>query len=331
VGPGVRNEAGGLRKAFLIDAASGLVSGFLYLSLILSFAFLIPIQSSFAGRGRRSGFITAGLAIAVITIGQGFRLMSIGAFDLGLCLASSVPPLLLLGAMGLINQRLGRLGAGTRILLVSAILSLAAAPFILSTTADKVFVESMKAYVTSAAESSGIDSGSLNGVDEAIGSSIRTVSSAFVPLIFWMLGFSWLYGSRMAARSLTKTPEERNARIAKLKLGKYKVPQVALWPTLATWIFLFVVLAAKLGGLASILAWNLALCSALLYAVQGLGIMGFLSERYPLARFLRLLAPLVVILIILNSTIGAITLIVLPMLGITEVWFPYRNFKGALK
>jgi hypothetical protein len=218
-----------------------------------------------------------------------------------------------------------------KILFASLVLSAVAYPFVLMATTDPTFVGNVKAYVTQTATSSGIDASSLSGVDEAIRSAISTLTSAFAPLVFWMLGFSWLYGSRLAVRAQAPTPEEREAKIARLKLGNFKVPHAALWPTLATWTFLFVVLAAKLGSYASMLAWNLALCSASLYAVQGLGIMGYLSEIYPLARLARLLLPIVAIIIVLNPTAGAITLIVLPVLGITEVWFPYRNLKGALK
>lgn len=324
-----------------MDAASGLIAGFLYLSFLLSFAFLIPVQRSFAARTTKSGLTTAGIALISILVGQGFRLLSFGAFDFALCVASTVPPLIFLVALCLVNLRLGRLGTGIKILLASLLITIVSAPFVMTATQDQAFLDNIKAYVSSAAASSGIDpsalsgsalsGGALSGVDESIRSAIATLRSAFAPLVFWMLGFSWLYGSRMAARAQVLSLEEREARMARLKLGNFKVPQAALWPTLATWAFLFIALAAKLGALASTLAWNLALCSASLYAVQGLGIMGYLSERYPLARLVRLLLPLAAILIVLNPTAGAVTLIILPILGITEVWFPYRNLKGALK
>ena len=327
----MRNEVAAGRKNFLIDAASGLIAGFLYLSFLVSFAFLIPVQRSFAARNTRSGLTAAGIALLAIIAGQGIRLMSLGAFDFGLFLASSVPPLMFLAALCLINLRLGRLGIGAKVLIASLLLSLVASPFVFRATGDPTFIASVKAYIAMATSNSSIDSSALPGVDESIRASIATLRSAFAPLVFWMLGFSWLYGSRLAARSMALSLEEREARIARLKLGNFKVPQLALWPTLATWAFLLVALAAKLGRLPSTIAWNLALCSASLYAVQGLGIMGYLSERYPLARLVRLLLPLVIILIVLNPTAGALVLIVLPMLGITEVWFPYRNLKGALK
>ncbi|MCX7026903.1 MAG: hypothetical protein NT061_05305 [Spirochaetes bacterium] len=327
----MRTEAEGKRRDLLMDTASGLVSGLLYLSFLLSFAFLIPVQRSFASRGTKSGLIAAGSSLVCITAGQSFRLSSFGAFNFSLFLASSVPPLLFLAALSFVNMRLGRLGLGMKILLASILLSIVAAPFVVKATADQAFIDNMKFYISSVAESSGIDKGSLNGVDEAIRSAITTLRSAFAPLLFWVLGFSWLTGSRLGARSSAKTPEEREARIARLKLGNFKVPQAALWPTLASWALLLVVLAAKLGAIAQMLAWNLALCSASLYTVQGLGIIGYLSDRYPLARLARLLLPIVAILIVLNPMAGAVTLTILPLLGITEVWYPYRNLKGALK
>jgi hypothetical protein len=65
--------------------------------------------------------------------------------------------------------------------------------------------------------------------------------------------------------------------------------------------------------------------------MQGIGIISHLSRQFNATRIVRLLAPLAVMAIALSNTAGAIIMITLPILGITEVWLPYRDVKGALK
>lgn len=325
------NETRGKRNELFVDAASGLASGLLYLSFLLSFAFLVPVQRSVSGRGRKSGAVAAGFSALCIAVGQGLRLSSYGVFDLGLCLAAVLPPLLLLGALLALDFRFWGLELWVKVFLFAVALTCVAAPFVLSTTGDKAFTESLRAYVGATVEGAGLDAGAMEEVDQAIAQAVTTLRAAVAPIFFWFLGLSWLAGSWLAAKAPALNPDERGRRLSTLRLQGFKVPHVALWPTLAAWAILFVALAARLGALPTAVAWNLALLSASLYAVQGLGIIGYLSERYPAGRLLRLLLPLAAILVVLAPKAGAIVMAALPILGITEVWFPYRNFKGALK
>ena len=51
------------RKSYAAFLAAGLASSLLYLSVFLSFAFLVPVRVAVFGRsGRRAGGIVAGLA-----------------------------------------------------------------------------------------------------------------------------------------------------------------------------------------------------------------------------------------------------------------------------
>jgi len=47
------------KRIILADATAGILSGFLYLSYVLSFAFLVPVQQSFAGRGMKAGLVSS--------------------------------------------------------------------------------------------------------------------------------------------------------------------------------------------------------------------------------------------------------------------------------
>ncbi|HEY9054791.1 MAG TPA: hypothetical protein VIO60_08230 [Rectinemataceae bacterium] len=315
------------------DLSKGLVAGVLYLSYLLSFAYLIPLQTAFTGRGLRSGWIASLAAALTIVVGSGIRLAGLGGFAISSLAASSAPPLLLLVALGLINAKPGRIGRAGRIVLVAGLLSAAVSPFVFRIIMNPAFRQAMASFAEATLTASGMELSRGKAVDEAVGSALRIIGSGFAPMILGMLGFSWWMGSNLALRSrfLPIEEEERIARIKAISLWRFRVPQSALWPSLASWAFLFAVLVGKGGPVLSAVAWNIALFFACPYAVQGLGILGFVQEAYPAARFLRLLGPLAVILLALSPAVGTIIIIGLPLLGITEVWIPYRTIKGASK
>ena len=322
-------------REFLLNASAGLLSGFIYLSYVLSFAFLVPVQHAFAGRGRKSGLVAAAFAFLAIAAGQAFRMLEIKSLD-PLILASGIlPPLLLLAAIGFINMKPAKLGRGTSILLASALLSALVAPFVMKATSDKNFSSWLVEYVASTMSSTGATGDSLFNARAAVDSAIGVIRSAFAAIILWILAGSWWIGSVIAARGAVRAARhggEADASVnVTVSLAGIRVPSIALWPTLLAWTLLLVVLMTRQTGYLATAAWNIALCAASLYAVQGMGILSHLSKQFNATRFLRLLAPIAILAVALSSAAGAIIMIALPVLGITEVWLPYRSIKGALK
>ena len=322
-------------KEFLLNASAGLLSGFIYLSYVLSFAFLVPVQHAFAGRGRKSGLIAAAFAFLVITAGQAFRMLELKALD-PLILASGIlPPLLLLAAIGFINVKPAKLGRGASVVLATALLSALAAPFVMKATSDKNFSSWLVEYVASTMNSTGASGDSLFNVRAAVDSAMGVIRSAFSTLILWILAGSWWIGSVMAARGAARAAQRSGETDAGVKtfisMADIRVPSIALWPTLLAWTLLLVMLMTGRTGYLATAAWNIALCTASLYAIQGMGILSHLSKQFNATRFLRLLAPIAILAVALSSAVGAIIMIALPVLGITEVWLPYRTIKGALK
>ncbi|PKL06280.1 MAG: hypothetical protein CVV53_05105 [Spirochaetae bacterium HGW-Spirochaetae-9] len=315
-------------REFLLNASAGLLAGFIYLSYVLSFAFLVPVQHAFAARGNRSGLIAASFAFLVIAAGQIFRMLEMKVVDPLVLASGLLPPLLLLAALGFINVKPGRLGRGASIVLATALLSALAAPFVLKATSDKNFSAWLVEYVAVTMNSTGASGDAVFNARTAVDSAMGMIRSAFSALILWMLAGSWWIGSVIVARR-RKVADEGAKTF--LSMADIRVPSIALWPTLLAWTLLLVVLMTGQSGYLAAAAWNIALCSASVYAIQGMGILSHLSRQFNATRFLRLLAPIAVLAVALSSAVGAIIMIALPVLGITEVWLPYRTIKGALK
>jgi len=322
----------GRNKEFFLNASTGLLSGFLYLSYVLSFAFLVPLQHAFASRGRKSGFVAAVFAILVIAAGQTARMMELQSLNPLVFLSGILPPLMMIVALGFVNLRIGALTNGYKILIASIVLSLAASPFVLRATSDKSFSSWLADYVGAAMNSSGLGEGSMSYARAAVDSAVGVIRSAFSAFILWIIAASWGLGSLFAARTLRRETKVDGGAIASLQLANVHVPSGALWPTLVSWSLLFaILLTKKTTGMVAVVVWNISLCTASLYAMQGMGILSHLFKKFNASLLLRIIAPLAIVAIALSSTAGAITLIALPILGITEVWLPYRNLKGALK
>lgn len=323
-----RSESG---KGLILDAFAGVLSGLLYMSYVLSFAFLIPVQRTIAARGKRSGLITAGTAFAAIAIGEFTKMSEIRSFSLQNIAAGTIPPIVFLGAIFLANLRLGKQTSIVRIFVVSTLLSLVAAPFIIPATLDKGFLGWLTEYFTSLAGSGNLDASLTEQLQSAVASAAAILRNGFSAFILWMLAGSWWFGTRLAAKTTFRNTIGEATHAEPPSLAGVKAPAIALWPTLATWTGLFIVLVTRAEGIPRTIAWNLALCLASLYAAQGLGIISHYFARKNALRVFRMLAPLAVMLAFLNSTVGVALLIALPLMGISEVWIPYRNMKGASK
>lgn len=316
------------KRMFLADATAGILSGFLYLSYILSFVFLVPVQQSFAGRGMRAGLVSSLAAFIVIVVGTVVRMIQLRFFDILSLISSALPALLLLVALYWINAEKPRLSRIARIALAMLVLSLIAFPFVLRMGSDATFIGQLTAYVKATIDTSGLALDDSRLAAELVQRAVSIISAGFSAFILWILAGSWWLGTLLASKSRAAlaglTPEIKVPRLAAVK-----VPYAALWPSLLLWALLFTALALKAEGIIRLLAWNLALCAASIYGLQGIGVLSFLLQKPGVPPFLRRILPLALIAALLSQATSAVVLIGLPVLGITEVWIPYRNPKGA--
>lgn len=321
------------RKELILDVMAGLISGALYLSYVLTFLFLIPVQSAYAARGRRSGIRSSLVALGVTLAGQLAATRSFDGLDLVFLSVSLAVPFALYSALLFIASPVRGLGTGTKLLLASSVLALMAAPFVIRATEDASFTSWMSEYVAGIlASSMAQDAAETQALaSAAVASSMRVFRACFAVSIFALVGVSWWFGSLRAVRQSMRNGNPIAIGSEAMDLTRARVPQKALWPTLLSWSALFAILALRIGGIAQTIAWNVSLCAASLYGVQGVGIIAHAATREGVGRLVRLAVPAAVLVAMLNTTAGIIVLILVPLLGITEVWFPYRNLKGAFK
>jgi len=325
---------GAARAGAIIGA--GAASGFLYLSVVLSLLFLIPVQVVFGRHGRKAGMAAAGVALAVTLLGRAAWLAGEGFLSLGALAFGLLVPAALLGALALVNAPFwGALSAPWRALAAAGALALAAAPALAGAWADPAFndylvgriaslVEPFKAQL-GAATGGGFDASALAAsLDPAslAAASKDALASCYAAILLALVGGSWWLGSRLAG------PGSRG-RVEAPALSACRLPYALVWPFLASWAL---VLAALLGGFPVAVrhaAWNLAISLSLLYAAQGLGIASHFAQRINMPRPLRIAIAASALLALATPTAGVAVGVVLPLLGVTEVWIPYRNPKGV--
>ena len=318
------------QKDFLAQGFAGLFSAFLYLSYALSFAFLVPVQHVFQKRGLKRGLVVGCIALVAIALGQVGRLSELKNLDPRALASGLVPPFLLLAAMAFLNAKTGRFGSVSKILASAFLISLIAAPFVVKATENAALITALKAYVVETFEISGAEANPAE-LHAAVDASILVLRSAFSAFILWIIAGNWWLGAWTAAKSTEKETGILSPEAETLRISNIHVPGFLLWPTLASWFVLFLVLATGTQGLLAMAAWNLCLWTASFYAVQGIGIIWHFSEQFKAGRLIRLFVPLSVLLIFVAPAASVIVFTSLPILGITEVWLPYRTLKGALK
>ncbi len=298
--------------------------------------FLIPLQVVLIRKGSRSFALTAGLAFALI-IAVRFILLagnqgSLAAPFLVMEIATVV---LLLG--GLIVIQLPEIAAEferfraprvLRLLIATAITGLLAVPLILYLRGSEEFTlglqqlfESLSATMNSAlsaSETFGFVPG--NGLFQA--ETLMEVSRtlllrSFLFDYFLLLTFSWWLGTIIGFRTLGKSP-------GMSRVANFKLPDVYIWPLIASLAVVLGSLFVRLGFL-EIVAWNVLLIMAFLYGVAGLGIIRFLLKKFKIPAGLRWLLILIIIFAAFTPRISLAVLVLVPGLGVSEIWLKYRR------
>ena len=153
--------------------------------------------------------------------------------------------------------------------------------------------------------------------------AMRVLASSYAALLVLLLGGSWWMGNRASGPG---SPGRAEAPA----LSAYRVPYALVWAFLLCWAA--VLAAMLLKGADDALraaSWNCALVFSLPYAAQGVGIASSYFERWKMPRFTRVAIVATAIVALATPTAGAVVAVALPLLGVTEVWIPYRNPKGV--
>ena len=320
--------------------ALGLLAASFYLSVVISFAFLVPVQLAFGRLGKRGGLFAAGLAALVLAIVEAWRLVAGGSEPFLLeTLAAMAYPLVLIAALVLLNAAFwGRTAPFVRALVASAGLALLASPLVALVVTDAAVkvaltegVRSLMRSLAGAAKGAsplsgeGYDSAALfASLDprEMVESTLTMFASCYSALLFLLLGGSWWLGNRLAG-------EGSEGRRETPALSELHLPANLIWPFLASWALVFAALFIKAGPAPLAFAWNLSLLFSLAYAAQGTGIVAHYLARWKVPRSFRIALAVSAFIALLSPPIGTFIVAILPLLGVTELWIPYRNPKGV--
>ncbi|UCF96230.1 MAG: DUF2232 domain-containing protein [Spirochaetaceae bacterium] len=322
------------------------VSTLLYRLGLGPLLFLIPLQVLYMRRGRKYFAAAAGLSLVLILlIGVLLaRRWSMAGAELTQAALSRAAPFLLLdmavavlliGGLALIQLpemnpelQVYRLPRVTRLAIATIIAGILSVPLILYLRGNDEFAAGVREFVGLRIEAMnnafmGADSDSLlPGVQplqtEALLEAINAILlRSFLFYYFLLLTFSWWLGTIIGARSVGKHP-------GLTRIADFKLPDRYIWPLIASLALVVLTLVASIEFL-GILAWNALLILVFLYGVSGLGIIRFLLKKLNVRPGVRWMLIAAIIILAMTPRIGIAVLILVPGLGVSEVWLKYRR------
>jgi hypothetical protein len=318
-------------------AAAGGASGLLCVSMALAPLCLIPVQVAYGRRGNRAGTMSALAAVGIAAATMAVWLATKGRFSLALVASSLVSPLVLFGALVLVNAGFWKgIPATYRVLAVSAACALASIPALLAFGRDQGISEYIESWIeafvaplrAAKAGDGGYDYSALVAALDPkafAASALKILYSSYTAILAFVLGGSVWVGNRLSGPG-------SHGREDSPPLAGYRAPHALLWAFLAAWTLVLAAMMLEPPEILQALAWNCALAVSLAFAAQGAGIAASLFDRWKMPRFMRIALAATAVLSLATPTGGVFAValaIALPLLGVTEVWIPYRNPKGV--
>jgi hypothetical protein len=308
--------------------------------------FLVPLQVLYIRRGKKSfGWAAALTLVLIIVIGAALaRRWGTGeALTSATVISLQMPSLvfeltvgaLMIGGLALIQLpemtpqlRLPRYPRVTRLVLATAITGILSVPTILYLTGNEAFVTNIEEFFTVLAEST--NSAIIGAQSEALPITAQPIQTEsllrFIGMVlrrtylfyyFLILTFGWWLGTIIGARSMGRHP-------GLTRVADFKLPDRYVWPLIASLALVVLNLIVPLEPL-EVLAWNALLIFAFLYGISGLGIIRFLLSKLKVRPGIRWLLIIGIIILAMTPRIGIAVLILIPGLGVSEVWLKYRR------
>jgi hypothetical protein len=313
--------------------AAGIASSLLYILVLPSFAFLVPVQIAYGRSGRRAGTAAAGLAAAVIAV-VGFASIGAAGGQSSQALAAGIlPSLFLLGAIALANAPIWKGWTERyRVFFAAAACSICALPVFARIVGDASFVSYVEKLLgdfmspLKNALGDGYDASAVAAAfdpKELVSLFLSVLRNSYAAILLIYIGGSLHVGNRLAG------PGSRG-RQESLPIDESRLPYPLLWAFLVAWTLVLASTLLHAPEAAAAVAWNCALALSLAYAAQGLGIATSLFKKWNMPRGLRIATAIVAAIAMMTPTAAGLAVAVaLPLLGVTEIWIPYRKPKGV--
>ena len=149
--------------------------------------------------------------------------------------------------------------------------------------------------------------------------SLRVLTSTYMIAWMFFMGLGLLISDAVANRMYRRDKP--------LFIERFSVPDMFLWPLIASWILVLFDIIFGLGaadGTLSRAVWNIALVLLMVYGTAGLSIAYYVIQRrgrrvHPISLIM------LVVLLLFFPGINVVIMILLPLLGVSEHWIHYRN------
>jgi hypothetical protein len=308
--------------------------------------FLIPLQVLYIRRGKKSfGWAAVVSLVSIIVIGLLLTRRWTSGDALAAATASSLqtPSLvfeltvvvLMIGGLALIQLpemnpalRLPRYPRATRLVLATVIAGALSVPAVLYLTGNEAFSAIIREFFSTLVQST--NSAISNSRPETLPVAVQPIQTEsllrFISMVlrrtylfyyFLILTFSWWLGTIIGARSMGNHP-------GLTRIADFKLPDRYVWPLIASLALVVMNLLIPSQPL-EILSWNALLILVFLYGVSGLGIIRFLLRKRNVRPGVRWLLIMAIVFLAMTPRIGIVVFILVPGLGVSEVWLKYRR------
>ena len=201
--------------------------------------------------------------------------------------------------------------------------------------------------------------GSREGSDALLGTAVSSGQAlmAFVGRIFWrgflfayflLLAGAWWLGTWAGTRLRSFRagplfapaqggPEQDRGGLAASKAGEgfsgiaeppriaeFRLPDSYIWPLIGSLALVLLALVQPLGILEPI-AWNAAVILMFLYGISGIGVVQHFLRKLRVPRGMRWLLAFLLIVLVLSPRANLAVFILIPGLGVSEIWLKYRT------
>jgi hypothetical protein len=148
--------------------------------------------------------------------------------------------------------------------------------------------------------------------------------NSFLVIYFYLIALTWRLGRKIGLRSVGKL-----SRLSSIK--EFYVPEKLVWLFfIPLTITLLKVLLQSKGikvelGLVGFAVSNSLYVMGTLYGLQGLGLLQYLMEKRGLSAGLRKMTGIALLISIFIFPVATILALILPGLGVSELWINYRR------
>jgi len=180
----------------------------------------------------------------------------------------------------------------------------------------------------------------------------------FVGEIFWrgflfsylvLLGLSWWLGTRLGFRFPGRSwgppgaaPEAAEPDAIAPEAGpdlpanrdfparpwprirEFRLPDTYIWPLIGSLAVVLLSLVVDLGPL-ELAAWNAGVILLFLYGVSGIGVLQFFLRKFRVPRGMRLMLAIILGILVFSPRANLAVFILIPGLGVSEIWLKYRT------